>query len=258
MENVYEIFDIKKMNLSEQVKEYVVNKRLEQIAKTGNFLHTLSPFNSKYTYISSRYADFFTSALKVYLPVHLILMLLRLRNKKDSIGTLLKRFIKGLFRSSIFVATFAISSPTARAFTPLGKLFNPYLGSWSGMIVSFLFSNSIFLENSSRWADISLYVLGQWVNGYSYSLVKREYVGLIPHIERYLLAFSMGLLAHLRYNGAIELRNTEWKDDERSNQMKIESSKIVKSIDVIIGQANMMLPWEEVETKDQTSGIAAK
>ena len=242
-----QIFKLSELKVPKEVQGWIVNLRLEEFKATGKFLHTVSPYTNRFLYLFERYKSFFLSAMKVYTPVHLILMVLRLRSKKDSPSSLVKKFVKGLVQSSAFVATFASSTTSTRVFPLLNSLFTPTFGSWSGFIISFLFSNAIFLECPSRWADISLYVLGQWFEGYSYSLVKRKLVSPIASIERYLLGVSMGLMIYLRYTS-----DHSEPQDERAASNR-QTNKIARMIDLVVGDDRDMMDVPEHNLSQELS-----
>lgn len=247
-----QIFKLSELKVPKEIQGWVVNLRLEDIKATGKFLHTVSPYTDRFLYLFERYKSFFLSALKVYTPVHLILLLLRMRSKKESPSSLMKRFAKGLIQSSAFVACFASSTTSTRVFPLLSSIFSPTFGSWSGFIISFLFSNAILLESPSRWADISLYVLGQWIQGFSYSLVKRKVVAPIPSVERYLLGVSMGLMIYLRYGG---MQPDDGSEGQVSDNR--QTNKIARMIDLIVGDQNYMMdtleekPSQDLSAKQQ-------
>ena len=119
--------------------------------------------------------------MKIYVPVHLIILLLRLRNKKKDKLTLIFRFVKGFLRSSLFTTFFALSIPAAYCFifdvVPYGDTSN------YGLLIGFIASCAIFFDDSSRWGEISLYVLAKWFEGIFYSLLKRKYISPVPHWE---------------------------------------------------------------------------
>ena len=66
-------------------------------------------------------------------------------------------------RSCCFTSTFASSIPYAVCG------FNRTFGSgtsYSGLLLGFIFSNSIWFENRGRWSLISVWVFAQWLEGY--------------------------------------------------------------------------------------------
>ena len=266
MENAYEIFKYNEGLLKKGIKESVFNARVEIIKRTGLYLNLLSPTTNPVMYLLERNKSFLKGALKVYAPVHVFLLLLRLRNRRSSVGKLLKKFALDLLRSVIFTIGYATSNPISRVLPVLYEMFYPKYGSWGAFVVSTIFSSFILFEGPSRWADMSIYVLGQWVQGFSYSLVKRKFVNEIPGIEKYLLSLSIGLLTYLRYDTGIKDHRREEMDVQVSLIEKVESldmtqddtnnlkgekklkdkgdnNKIVRSIDLIVGSHIDLVPY---------------
>lgn len=127
-----------------------------------------------FRYLLKRFLELNQNAAKVYLPVHLIILIMRIKkngfkNKKNYI-----RFIKEMIGSCLFASSFAMSIPSC--YTSLCTNIPGLKGTYNGMIVSFLFSWAIFFDDPSRWSEMSLYVLAQWFEGYTYSLYKRQYL----------------------------------------------------------------------------------
>ena len=207
-----------------------VEKSILEFFSQGNFfLHQTGPGTTKILYLLNRFSGFFKNALRIYVPAHLVILILRLRSRKDSKATLLKKYLTGVLRSSIFVAFFAMSIAFSRVAPPLYGIFNNSMGSWSGFTISFLFSCFIFLESSSRWADLALYVLGQWFEAFPKSLVKRHYLPPVKHTEKLLLAISIGLMVWLRFDedpvvdhkknkmsSAVDFLIGKFEDDEKA------------------------------------------
>lgn len=178
-----------------------VDKKMLEVLSSGTFfLHQTGPDAPKLMYVLSRFAGFFKNALRIYVPAHLIILLLRLRGKKDSKATLLRKYVIGVLRSTLFVTFFASSISFSRVTPILYGIFNNKMGSWAGFTISFLFSCFIFIESSSRWSDLALYVLGQWFEAFPGSLVKRKYIPPVKHAEKVLLAVAIGLMVWLRFN----------------------------------------------------------
>ena len=121
------------------------------------------------------------NAGKVYLPVHLIVLLIRLKKAKQNRGKVLLRALKEYLGSCMFAACFAICIPTAYSYL---STFLPNTRQTAiGNLVSFIFSWAILFDSSSRWGEMSLYVLAQWFEGFTYSLYKRKYLPVVPHWE---------------------------------------------------------------------------
>jgi hypothetical protein len=222
--------------------------KLMELSARGLFPSTLNPASNKLLYFIGRYWSFFKSGLKVYIPVHLVILLLRLKSRKEPLPTLLKKFVIGLIRSSLFVATFASSYAAGRSVPIFTRLFSNKLGSWSAFIISITFSFGIFMESSSRWNDISLYVLGQWLEGYGYSLVKRKYVSNIPYLEKIVFAVAISLIVSLHYSKDEALENPS--DPESKKQSSKSQDKLGRIVRILLGDDN-----DEVYLEKQKSGI---
>lgn len=208
----------------------VVRSSLERLQQGDFFLPTIGPNTSALRYSCSRSFKFFISAATVYMPVHLISLVFKLRHLyqqiakekklskengaesvkktcvKSQLIQLLIRYFSGVFRSSMFVAIFASSISLARSrFLGLNKIFTPKMGSWAGWSVSALFAAGILVESSNRWADISVYVLAQWLEAFPRFLLRRtglkgqELDRKFVLGEKILLALGMGIMLAVRY-----------------------------------------------------------
>jgi hypothetical protein len=212
------------------------SSQLMELSAKGLFPSVLNPSTNKFMYFLGRYWSFFKSGLKVYIPVHLVILLLKLRGRKEPLPTLLKKFIAGLIRSSLFVASFASSYAAGRSIPIFTNLFSNKLGSWSAFIISITFSFSIFLESSSRWNDISLYVLGQWLEGYGYSLVKRKYISNIPYLEKIVFAVAISLIISLHYSKETVLEDPS--DQEKKKPSSKSQEKLSRIVKILLGDDN--------------------
>ena len=200
---------------------------LDKLANEEVFMSFLGPDTSPSLYWLSRFSSFFKSGLRVYMPAHLVILLLKLKSKKDSKGKLLKNYVIGVLRSALFISVMASSIPTTRITPMLNQMFTKKFGSWAGFIVSVIFCHGIFFESSNRWSDLSLYVLGQWFEGFTYSLVKRGYLKPIKNFENILMAISIGTLVYLCYANQEE-ENSETKKPNKLNQ----------AMNIILGDLN--------------------
>lgn len=208
----------------------VVRQSLERLQQGEFFLPVIGPNTPAWGYACSRSLTFFLSAAKVYVPVHMISLVFRLRHLSQQIRKekklakqageqykpavslktlllqLLLRYLSGVLRSSLFVGLFASSISLSRS-KLLGthKLFTSWTGSWAGLTISALFAAGIFVESSSRWADMSIYVLAQWLEALPRFLLRRT--GLkgadldrkFPLGEKLLFALGMGIMLAVRY-----------------------------------------------------------
>lgn len=128
-----------------------------------------------------RFATLFLNSAKIYLPVHFIVLLLRLRKAKGNKLQILLRGIKEFIGSCLFGTCFAMSIPGSYAY--ISSILPRAKYSWIGNVIGFLFSWAIFFDSSSRWAEMSIYVLAQWLEGFTYSIYKRKYAPVVSHWE---------------------------------------------------------------------------
>lgn len=199
---------------------------LERFSKGDFFLHIVGPNTPKLAYVAARLWGLFKNGLKVYIPAHLVILLLRLRGKKDSKSTLLKKYLIGVLRSTLFVTVMASCIPVARVTPLLYNIFSNKTRSWAGFFISFMFSCAIFIDSSSRWSDVSLYVLGQWIEAFPGSLVKRRYVPQIPQADKYLMGLTIGMLSWLTYSKTM----SSVQDDEKKRK-----NKVAQAVEFLIG-----------------------
>lgn len=111
-------------------------------------------------YITQRLVNLFQNAFKIYLPVHLVILLIRLRRQRHDAWTLIKRTMRELYRSTLFTSVYAMSLPGVYCY--LNAILGRFKSAAVGLLVSGLFSFAIFLEDSRRWKDIALFVGAQW------------------------------------------------------------------------------------------------
>ena len=157
-----------------------------------HILHKASD-HPKIIYLIERFITLYGNSLKVYLPVHIVTLLLRLKRGKQSIGQLLKRGVVECMKSAMFATCFAMSIPVCYCY--YSTWFPRAKQTWMGNLVAFTFSWAILWDSNSRWAEMSLYVLAQWFEGFVYSLHKRRYLPTVPHWEKLVLALAFGIIA---------------------------------------------------------------
>lgn len=176
-------------HLNPEIKEHIQDQLIHGLR--FKYLESVS----RPMYNIKSFIRLFKNASKIYLPVHILIMILRLvRAKKDkSKLKIVWRSIKEFIKSDLFATLFAMSIPAA--YTHLKDINPRATSSWFGFIVSFVSSFAILLESSGRWGEMSLYVLAQWFEGFTYSLYKRKYAPVIPHWEKYVLMLAMGIIA---------------------------------------------------------------
>ncbi len=213
---------------------------LKRFEVLGLFAHRIGPDTNPFGYLAARFISYMKLAAKVYLPIHLMILLLRLRKQKN-IKPLseIRRLVVSVLRSSVFVACFASSIPMCRVAKPIIALFNNTMGAWSTFIVSFLFTWAIFCEVPARWPDISLYVLAQWLEGFTYSLVKRGYVPHISNFDKVVFAVAIAALSHLHFS----------LQDEAGGKAYSKKNKISQAIELIIGNFESTKPQDVTVAK---------
>ena len=146
------------------------------------------------------------NANNVYMPVYIVLFLRNLKNfRKDKLNTL-KRLLKGWFKSCAYVALFASSYPFTGTFYVQNMV--GVLSPWTCFLVSFLFTWAVFLDSKSRWSEVSVWVLGQWIEGFLYSLKKREYIGDYPNA--YVIKYEITAIFNHLYLYFNSFRNLLW------------------------------------------------
>ena len=153
---------------------------------------------SRNQYLLKRFFMLAKNSSKVYMTVHLVLMVIRLvRAKKDRLKIVM-RAGKDLVKSVLFATLFAMSIPGCYTYL---KTVNPRVEtSWSGFRVSHIFSWAILFESSSRWGEMSLYTLAQWFEGFTYSLYKRKYLPTVSNWAKYVMMVSMAILSFCYYS----------------------------------------------------------
>ena len=138
----------------------------------------LSLAPGKARYLLGRFKGLYMNASMIYTPVHLILLLIRYKRLIKEPGNSLYHFAKGWTKSCLFAAFFAMSIPLSGIYLP--KVVGHPARSWDGFGVSFFFSWFIFFESSSRWGEMSIWVLAQWFEAMILSAKKNKYYLEIP------------------------------------------------------------------------------
>ena len=177
-------------------------------------------------YILKRAVQLFKNSAKIYLPVHVLFLILRIvRSRKNRTPATFWRAFKAFVGSGLFATIFACSIPFCYCFL---KAIAPNCKStWLGMGVSFTFCWAIFFESSTRWGEMSMYVLAQWFEGFVYSLYKRQYLPVIPHWEKYLLMLAFGIISWGYYEESKPAPGAE--DCGRKTKLEIAFNFIVGS-----------------------------
>ena len=175
-------------------------------------------------YILKRAVQLFKNSAKIYLPVHMLFLVLRLvRSRKNRTAGTFWRALKGFVGSGLFATIFACSIPFCYSY--LKTIAPNCKSSWVGMGVSFTFCWAIFFESSTRWGEMSMYVLAQWFEGYVYSLYKRQFLPVIPHWEKYLLMLAFGIISWGYYEDSLPVAGSD--DSGRKTKLEIAFDFIV-------------------------------
>ena len=175
-------------------------------------------------YLWVRFVGLSKNCWKVYFPVHFLMLLIRLKTSKAPKSKTIKRFFIELARSMIFSVLYAMSMPLSGTYCRF--LYNGLKSPWAGTVVATTFATTILFESPGRLSEMSLYVLGQWFNGFSYSLVKRGYVPNIPYLDNLVLGTAFGIISFIYY-----------KID--ANETKDKRSKIESAISFILGDNHL-------------------
>jgi len=115
---------------------------------------------------------------KVYAPVHIALLLVRLYKSKEKRLEKIKNAITGLIKSCLFAASMSLAIPMASC--RVWGLFNegnvkPNLA----FVLSGVWACFFLFESKHRYGEMSIWVLANWLESYKYSLEKR---GMMPDI----------------------------------------------------------------------------
>jgi hypothetical protein len=182
----------------------------------------------KSEYLTKRFKAVLISSAKVYVPVHFLLMLLKLRNRKYSKISTLKRFVEHSIRSIAFGTGYGICVPSA--VTYMSWIFKSSHSEWLTTLFAGMFACSIFFESPERWGEISLYALAQWFHACGISLVKQRRLPNFPNAEKYLLAVSMALASYLFYNKS---------EEGQDGNSKPKKEKLEFILEFLLGDKNL-------------------
>lgn len=176
-------------DITAEIRDLIIKNLTEMQIPDLNPSHA-----AKLAYLAQGFLRLTKGCFKVYFPVHFLMLLIKLKTSKAPKMVTLKRFAIGLLRSLAFSVLYGMSMPLSGTY--LLPLYNTLLqNSWVGTVVAGSFSTFIFLESPGRLAEMSLYVLGQWIEGFTYSLRKRQLVPAIPHSEKLLFGLAFGIIA---------------------------------------------------------------
>ena len=154
------------------------------------YYSTIPAGMSKLQYSFSRAWDFWWNAHSIYFPVHLVLFFLRLRRNKKLWRKNVWKTFTGWLKSCSFAMLYAMALPFAPTYV-YGE--HNHGTTFQGWIYCFFFSSFILLESSSRWGEMSIYVLANWFESMLVSLKKRKLIPFyIPYFavrEKFIFPF---------------------------------------------------------------------
>lgn len=177
---------------------------------------------AKLAYLAQGFVRLTKGCFKVYFPVHFLMLLIKLKTSKAPKMVTLKRFAIGLFRSLAFSVLYGMSMPLSGTY--MLPLYNKWpRNSWVGTIVAGSFSTFILLESPGRFAEMSLWVLGQWIEGFTHSLRKRALVPNIPHAEKLLFGLAFGIIATCYFSAQPSDENLTLGKDKAQERSKVET-----------------------------------
>jgi len=145
-------------------------------------------------------------ALKVYIPVHVLPMLLRSKQLRRRPGQLAFRCVKGVAKSCLFVAVY--SGIIRYAMCRLGQMTGS-AGRWTLCICVLLGSLAIVIETPRRRTELALFLLPRALEA-AWSLVRRgQGLRNIQGADQWLFAGAMGALL-LFYQNEPQLIKTNY------------------------------------------------
>ncbi len=143
-------------------------------------------------YVINRYYAILGNSFKVYLPLHLFLLALRLSKKgKNKKNTLWRAFVEYL-RSCAFASLSAIASPIGYSY--FSKIQPNARSYYWGLAWSCAFSLPIFAESPNKWSEVSLYYFYSWLEAAGKSMHKRGMLPTIHHWDKLILMIAVGLV----------------------------------------------------------------
>lgn len=178
-------------------------------------------------FFSKKFLTLVSSSIRVYLPVHFVSLLFRLRKKSVSKRQLIRSFLKGLLRSMTYSIIYGFAGPSST--TIFRPVYNMFGNGWSAILIAATLSSSVLLESRARLPEMSLYVLSQWFQGFGHSLRKRAYVPEVRHLEKIIMGLALGIISSLYYSSTSSsgsvLNVKQFERSESSRLAKINSSE---------------------------------
>src|SRR3990167_10416588 len=176
-------------DITAEIRDLIIKNLTEMQIPDLNPSHA-----AKLAYLAQGFLRLTKGCFKVYFPVHFLMLLIKLKTSKAPKMVTLKRFAIGLLRSLAFSVLYGMSMPLSGTYLSfVHKKLCVSMGGYN--LVAGLFASFILLESSPRWAEMSLWVFAQWIQGFTYSLRKRQLVPAIPHSEKLLFGLAFGIIA---------------------------------------------------------------
>lgn len=177
---------------------------------------------AKLAYLAQGFVRLTKGCFKVYFPVHFLMLLIKLKTSKAPKMVTLKRFAIGLFRSLAFSVLYGMSVPLGATYLRAASRSLPVrLGVYN--LLAGIFASTILLESPGRWAEMSVWVLAQWIQGFTYSLRKRALVPNIPHAEKLLFGLAFGIIATCYFSAQPSDENLTLGKDKAQERSKVET-----------------------------------
>jgi len=146
----------------------------------GMFYHSPHPGMTCPHFISTQLLKNLKNSSKVYIPVHFVYLLLRLRRggKDLSFKIQLKKILSGFLKSIFFSGIYATVYSVGACYLTKVHYYLRHKGlrKWPLVLLGSLFTTVIFIESKSRWAEITLYVFGQYLGSLELYGVKYGYI----------------------------------------------------------------------------------
>lgn len=189
-------------------------------------------------YVINRYYSILGNSFKIYLPLHLFLLAMRLAKKGKNRKNTLWRALVEYLRSCAFASLSAIASPIGYAY--FSKLQPNARSKYWGIAWASIFSIPIFAESRNKWSEISLYYFYSWLEAAAKSLQKRECLPRVPYWDKLILMIAVGLvtwvhlsptfdhLGETRLDGFVRYIIGDCKFDRPTRFAKAQEKKLKK------------------------------
>ena len=136
--------------------------------KLGISIITKGPGQSSLEYILTRLKNLWINAHSFFLPFHMIIFLIKVKKMKKCDRTLIKKSLRAYIKSCCFATLFSSSLSFRGLINP------PKVTPFNAWATSAVFSCFFLLEARSRWAEVSIFSLANWLEGMQTSFKKRR------------------------------------------------------------------------------------